>query len=259
MIRRNYTRDDGTSAWILISQIEHARVAGELATDWGSLQFDAYPCPDVVLPTIFHHDDGWEEWEAHPTIDPSNGKPRAFTEMPNDVAHEIWRRSIAGVERWGPLAQYMVAEHFMHLRRGGDETDQADVQAFLSEFDTRCERWRSEFLRDSDFSEGSRAPQIATDYLQMFDLFSLYLCCTPPEQAYELEIPAAGKLTVNIASVGVVVDPWPWKTPEKVISTAGAMVDVQRFSSNEQLWKEMANRRTTLTWKLSPRSESTGK
>jgi hypothetical protein len=36
MIRRNQTDDDGQAAWLLISQIEHARLSGEMAAAWGA-------------------------------------------------------------------------------------------------------------------------------------------------------------------------------------------------------------------------------
>ncbi len=34
MIRRDFTFDDGTAGWLLISQVEHARISGELTRAW---------------------------------------------------------------------------------------------------------------------------------------------------------------------------------------------------------------------------------
>jgi len=53
MIRRNLTLVDGTPLWLLISQVEHARVSGELTEFWQQ------PFPSEVVDAITQHDDGW--------------------------------------------------------------------------------------------------------------------------------------------------------------------------------------------------------
>ena len=55
MIRRDATLPDGSPAWVLVSQVDHAHLAGELAEGWR----DGLPAASVLLPTIYRHDDGW--------------------------------------------------------------------------------------------------------------------------------------------------------------------------------------------------------
>ena len=76
MIRRELKLNDSTAIWLLISQVEHARISGELVRNWRE-EFSS----DVV-DAIAHHDDGWEAWENEPKINPKIGGPYSFLEMP---------------------------------------------------------------------------------------------------------------------------------------------------------------------------------
>ncbi len=55
MIRRELKLNDGAAVWLLVSQVEHARMSGELVRNWRE-EFS----PDVVE-AIAHHDDGWAD------------------------------------------------------------------------------------------------------------------------------------------------------------------------------------------------------
>ena len=90
MIRRDYQDTDGTACWLLVTQPEHARLAGELAEHWGAGTVAPLVSPAELLPAVYHHDDGWSDWEQHPTLDPEHGRPRSFTEMPLERSLEIW-------------------------------------------------------------------------------------------------------------------------------------------------------------------------
>lgn len=89
MIRREEGRD-----WLLIPQIEHAHVAGDVAAVWGNDEVAAFPDSRELLSAVRHHDDGWREWDTAPRLHAETGIPRSFLEMPMPVATEIWSRSI---------------------------------------------------------------------------------------------------------------------------------------------------------------------
>lgn len=86
-------RDDGND-WLLISQVDHAHLAAEIARVWGNESVPALPLPGLLIPAIRDHDEGWRDWEGAPEIDPQTGTPRDFTEMQMNVATEIWSKSI---------------------------------------------------------------------------------------------------------------------------------------------------------------------
>ena len=90
MIRR-----DCGSEWLLISQIDHARLAETLASSWGNSQVPRLPEPVELIPAVRDHDEGWLDWEQSPTVDEATGRPLNFTEMPMEVSTRIWEKSIS--------------------------------------------------------------------------------------------------------------------------------------------------------------------
>src|SRR6187200_2267627 len=109
MIRRELKLTDNSTIWLLVSQVEHARMSGELVRDWR----EAFS-PDVV-DAIAHHDDGWAAWEDEPKLDPARGAPYSFLEMPLAESLSIWDKSIAAARAFGPLGGWIVAGHFYNL------------------------------------------------------------------------------------------------------------------------------------------------
>ena len=91
-------RDDGGD-WLLISQVDHAHLAAEVAAAWGNSDVASLPVPEMLVPAIRDHDNGWLAWEDAPETDPQTGRPRGFTEMPMTAATRIWTESIASCAR----------------------------------------------------------------------------------------------------------------------------------------------------------------
>src|SRR5690242_18324673 len=94
MIRRLEQHPDRGDSWLLIPQIEHARLAGRLAENWGAAPFGTLPARDELIVAVEHHDDGWADWDRRPAVDAERGTPIEFTEMPLADALGIWRQSI---------------------------------------------------------------------------------------------------------------------------------------------------------------------
>src|SRR5882757_3486291 len=106
MIRREIELAEGERLWLLISQVDHAHISGELTRNLDE-RFS-----HEVIEAITHHDDGWAEWEAAPKLNPEIGGPYSFLEMPLTESLAIWDRSIAAAREFGPLAGFIVAGHF---------------------------------------------------------------------------------------------------------------------------------------------------
>jgi hypothetical protein len=178
MIRREITNVDGTEIWLLISQVEHARVSGELARHWRE-EFS-----HDVLNAIAHHDDGWAAWEASPKMNPASGAPFSFLEMPLPAALVIWDHSIAAGGEYGPLAAYIVAGHFYNLLSNSENSKDPLAVAWLTAKRKHRTAWLDEWVR----AEPSHTLDYAKHAQQMLliaDLFSLWLCCDCPGDGAE--------------------------------------------------------------------------
>ena len=186
MIRRDLHRDDGPHEWLLVSQVEHARVSGALAGAWTADDLSPRVCQgapvarettDEILAAIAHHDDGWASWEAAPKIDPAHGRPFSFIgEMPLADSLAIWDGSIAAARGIGPLAGWMVAGHFYELLVGsGDVAKEQAGTGWLESTDRNRQQWLQDWLaadRDNSTHVANRALQL----LQLADQLSLWLC-----------------------------------------------------------------------------------
>ncbi len=112
MIRR-----DCDSDWLLISQVDHARLAEVLAAAWGNSQVSRLPMPAELVPAIRDHDEGWLDWEQSPTVDQETGRPLNFTEMPMEVSTRIWEKSIS-LCRFGRQSMVPALQEFAQFLQG---------------------------------------------------------------------------------------------------------------------------------------------
>jgi hypothetical protein len=187
MIRREITLTDGTAGWALISQIEHARISGQLA----ELCAGRFSDPAIasvrveVVAAIRHHDDGWAEWEQSPRLHrDERGAPVSFMELEPAEAVAVWSRSIDRAAAHGPLAGWMAAGHFCRL---------LDLHGKASKQDPRTAQWYDAIQRqrrvwlaawhalDGEHHTAELA-QEALQWLWTFDEASLWFCCRCPAE-----------------------------------------------------------------------------
>jgi hypothetical protein len=66
---------------VLVTQPEHARLAGWLAEAWGNDAFALGPARTSLVTAAARHDDGWETLDAAPVIFADEGRPAHFLEV----------------------------------------------------------------------------------------------------------------------------------------------------------------------------------
>ncbi len=258
MIRRPIKLDAGADGWILVSQVEHARLAGQLAERWAieparQLQL----VQKELLTAIFHHDDGWTTWEQRPKIDATTGQPLDFTEIKLADSLDIWRRSIAVGESIGYLSAHVIAGHFLFLLARSDAwtTDDADgllARSWATEFRTKQAEWLAEWQLEPDKIDLPGLAETALNHLQILDALSLWFCCAERTDPNEITLSTGVKLTFTPTTpYEVHVAPWPFAVNGLRISIGGDLVDQQRFDSTEEL-NAARKQAATLAWRLFP-------
>lgn len=268
MIRREITAGDGTKLWLLISQVHHAEVSGELTRHWQE------PFTADVVDAITHHDDGWAEWEAEPKINPETGAPYSFLEMPLADALAIWDRSIAAARQFGTLAGYIVAGHFYNLLDGSEHAKAGPAVAWLTAKRKVRTSWLDEWLR-ADPAHKLEYAKAAQQMLVVADLFSLWLCCDCPIDENQGNILAQSSMklrtdmlmgqfrfTVRKCMVGrseradrltgfawtVAVDPFPFRDDLPILSVKAIAAPARSYGN----WQELlaAGWAVELEWRL---------
>jgi hypothetical protein len=176
---------------LLISQVDHAAVAGRIAAHW---RLPA-PLAGLVVEFLFavaHHDDGWRDWEQAPGVDAA-GRPRDFMDMPLTDAAEIWYGSISVAVQHSCWSGLWVSRHFCHLAQLAiehrrTESDRSAARRFLAAQSSRQQHWRGRLGVGAD----SPIERVGLQGLQFFDRLSLWLCCAAPTGPQDFHDPAGG-------------------------------------------------------------------
>lgn len=167
---------------ILITQPDHAGLAGQLAEGWGNERF-AIPAPrEALICAADHHDDGWHELDGRPTYNESARRPAHFTELPLSVTVGPYGRGVESVYARHAHAGVLVGMHFSGFytsRWGAGGGPPSDDPVARQVVRTQEARWMPA-LREAWGYRGLRSAfDVATWYayevLQAVDLLSLAL------------------------------------------------------------------------------------
>ncbi|MEX2171848.1 MAG: DUF3891 family protein [Pirellulales bacterium] len=275
MIRRNLPLGFEPREWLLISQIEHARISRLLAEHWGSDEVQPVVCrPDEndaaklqirreVLAGIARHDDGWASWEAAPQLDLALGRPLDFMEMPQADSLRIWEESIRAARNEGLLAGAMTAGHFLALLTSSHHQLTPAAIEWRTEIERRRDQWLREWRELNPAVHSGELTDQALRWLQAFDWLSLWLCCKCPASPVDLpglepplelraHSPASDPIVFLFVASGqelfVTAKPWPFDTRELNMVVSCEAVPAAVYRSTHEF---MACRRTAqLEWRL---------
>jgi Protein of unknown function (DUF3891) len=183
MIRRDEPGSDPDKSWLLIPQIEHARLSGLLAEHWIAAAAAPLEPRDELIEAVYHHDDGWADWDRRPDVDPRSGRPLQFTEMPLAESLGIWQQSIDMAAARGNLQAYVVSGHFCALLRWAAPRWQNSkytsslAERFLDEQDHRRRDWLQAWAGANPSRHTAEIAERGLAWLQFFDGLSLWFCC----------------------------------------------------------------------------------
>jgi hypothetical protein len=203
MIVREVQFADGPPQWLLISQVEHARLSGELAKRCLTKFGDANPAlgqvREELLQAIIHHDDGWAEWEAAPRFDPKSGKPLSFMELPLAEALDVWNGSIESANRFGDLAPWVVAGHFSALLCTiGSHSQEPAARDWLRHIAEKRSLWFTQWRARHEALHTVALAGEALKWLQLFDILSLWPCSQYPVPGEIIRKPPSHSSTSTI-------------------------------------------------------------
>lgn len=252
---------------MLISQLAHARLSGELCAAWDDA---ARPLPlprDKFIETIRRHDDGWLPWEQRPEV--HDGVPRDFMEMPLDESLAMWRRSIAVAHTIHPASSVIVGGHFRALCQGSVDKHAArhdrpaDFMYLAEDFIEEQDTLRAEYLATIEASRQAgqgAALDRGLRLLQLFDFASLWLCCSVPTEPATMHAPGTNQGSAGqggpeplvftpLDEQRITVDPWPFRPASLEVAVVGRRVKAVEYSGSEAL-ATTPSAEVELRWRL---------
>src|SRR5262245_34811124 len=151
---------------LLITQPDHAALARRVIERWKLPDLAHHPRLASLLYAIEHHDDGWLEVDAVPSIR-EDGQVADFVTAPLAVRQGVWPRCVSALSA-NPFAAALVAEHarYVYLGHRG--------KLEWSDFFAEMERLRSQYAA----AAGVSLSELQQDYafLRLGDLISLAFC-----------------------------------------------------------------------------------
>jgi len=100
---------------VVVRQTDHAILAGFFAREWGNEVFSKpEPFASFCLAAA-EHDNGWQEWEVAPGVDPKSFAPYTFMSVPTEEHVLLYQRGIDRVVKSDLYAGLLVACHCMGL------------------------------------------------------------------------------------------------------------------------------------------------
>lgn len=241
MIRRDWIDETGRPCWVLISQVDHAHLAGQLANAWGADPFSRVEPQAEAIAAIRHHDDGWTAWDSRPIAD-KTGRPPNFPEMGADVSVEIWRRSIESAAAVGPLAQYMIAGHFCALLhrfrswRSAAPPERTAAEGFLARYERQMAVWLDEWIEAALALHTRGLGETALRHLQFFDTLSLWLCTAEKREPLNAQSADGQQIAFIPHSASLLqARPWPFQVPVLELEIPGHVLPVGTYPAGTDL------------------------
>jgi hypothetical protein len=187
---------------VLITQEDHAHLTGDLAA--------ALPVP-VPMSAAFVaaariHDNGWREPDAAPTVD-EDGRPHGFSDVPDDVYEDLWRRGIERAAAVDPLVGLYVG---LHGARFFETRHSPGMQRLVEQERQRQDEVLVELELGGRWDALPERVAEVSDWIAMLDALSLMLCDAPlPDRL----TPTVAGIQYTLVRDGgqVTMDPWPYE------------------------------------------------
>jgi hypothetical protein len=136
------------------------------------------------------------------------------------------------------------------------------VLAFLHEYAEHCQRWLSVWQAEDPSQNTLAVATLVVDWLQFFDLFSLWLCMAERLKPHEFALPGGEKLTLTpepptAGQQRIFVEPWLWNISERELFARGRRIPQRPLSTHAELRERLAFAELVeFHWKMTPGNKS---
>ena len=175
---------EGAKEYRLITQNDHADMAGQFAAYWGNNKFARLnPYQSMVL-AAEAHDNGWWDWDIHPSVD-EQGIPITFTRTPRERRSYFYGKGIDNVVERDLYAGLIVSMHGvgLPLQRYRTMPSMANRQdeyslKFIAEREPTHKVMMEKVGRMEQYAGANTQDYIWFNYrmMQVFDRLSLFFC-----------------------------------------------------------------------------------
>lgn len=245
---------------VAIRQTDHAFLAGFFAREYGNETFTRPEPSSSFCLAVAEHDNGWQEWELDPGVDPKNFVPHTFMTVPTDQHIALYQRGIDRVVKVDLYAGLLVAAHCMTLydrtratipgysakyvknedqQKANDFVQRLRLQQLRLKVDLRSNPVTKPFM-DEDLI---KANSLRLDAL---DRLSLFFCLGASEETTIDAVPLneQGKeIDLFVRPAGhnqFTIDPYPFRRDPLDFAILARRIPKRRYSDDADLQRVLA-------------------
>ncbi|MBU8907303.1 DUF3891 family protein [Desertibacillus haloalkaliphilus] len=176
---------DCSSHFLLVTQHEHAKVSGEIATVWDRTFFYGLNQWSSVMYAIEHHDASWLPLDDQPLWNEVKQAPYSFMDYPINEKLTAYKGGIDALERDDRYAALLCSCHYTSFF---DDVKQLGglSRQFLIHEQQRQQQLIRELKREREVD--TKNFHFHFDLLQFCDNLSLYICLHEPGTKKENEV-----------------------------------------------------------------------
>jgi hypothetical protein len=217
---------------VLITQEDHAWLTGDLAASL------PVPVPNraAFVAAARVHDNGWREPDAAPTVD-DEGRPHSFSNVPDDVYEDLWRRGIDRAAAVDPLVGLLVG---LHGARFFETRDSPGMRRLVEQERERQDRLLAELGLGGRWDALPERIAEASDWIAMLDALSLLLCGAPLPDRIAPRV-AGIEYVLHREGTEVRIEPWPFEDVPLHLGVRARRVPSGPYASDAALRAELAD------------------
>jgi Protein of unknown function (DUF3891) len=249
-----------TDHLVIIRQTDHAVLSGHFARELGNEVFMQPEPMESFRLAAMEHDNGWDEWELLPGIDPVTFLPYSFMSIPTEEHIELYRRGIERVVKADRYAGLLVSMHCLALYDRTRATmpgfsakyvksqDSTMVTDFLQTLRLQQLRLKVDLRADpltKNFTD-EKWLQANAQRLEALDRLSLYFCMGPLEGATIDAVPAdyqGTEVDWDLQPEGgnaATLEPYPFRRDPLEISILARRIPKRRYADDGDLQKALS-------------------
>ena len=245
---------------VLIRQTDHAVLAGHFARELGNDAFAAPEPAESFRLAATEHDNGWNEWELLPEIDPVTFLPYSFMSIATRDHIELYQRGIERLVKVDHYAGLLASLHCLGLYDRTRATmpgfsakyiksqETQMVSDFLQTLRLQQLRLKVDLRADAKMKDFADEKWLQANSLRLeaLDRLSLYFCMGPLEGATIEAVPAdykGAEVDWELQPEGInaaTLEPYPFRRAPLEISILARRIPRRRYADDGDLQKTLA-------------------
>jgi len=240
---------------VVIRQTDHAFLSGFFAREWGNEMFTRpEPFASFCL-AVAEHDNGWQEWELAPGVDPKTFTPYSFMTVPTEEHVALYQRGIERAVKADLYAGLLVAAHCTGLYDRAKATmpgysakyvktqEQHHASDFVQRLRLQVLRLKVDLRNDPATKPFTEEKQIKANSqrLDALDRLSLFFCLGNADETIIEGVPVdddGGEVDWEIHKAGkngFTLSPYPFRREPLEFAILARRIPKRRYTEDREL------------------------